>query len=63
MEDRRRVKRRELSAYVLYVSVGAEPRIISEVPARMIRIVVNYDLIARPVPVSNDGIVVGKTLQ
>jgi len=26
----------------------------------MIRIVVNYDLIARPVPVSNDGIVVGK---
>src|SRR4029077_8022531 len=57
MENHRSIK---LGSHVLYVSVGAEARIVGEVPARMIRVVVNHDLIARPVPVADDGVIVRK---
>src|SRR5215467_14600367 len=44
-----------LRSHVLYVRVRAQARIISEVPAGMVRVIVDHDLISRPVPIGDDG--------
>ena len=55
-------RRRRSVPQIFDVSVGAEPRVISEVPARMVRILVDHDLIASPVPVRHDVVVVRRNV-
>lgn len=47
-----------LRSQVFYVSVRAEARIVGEVPAGVVGVVVDYNLIAGPIPIGYDGVVV-----
>ena len=44
---------------VFDVSVGAESRVIGEIPPNMVRILVDHELIASPVPVRHDVVIEG----
>jgi hypothetical protein len=54
----RKVRELPLAAKILDVGVGAEPRVVTQVPAIMIRIFVDHNLIAGPVPVRDDVVIV-----
>lgn len=47
-----------LAAQVFDVGVSSQSRIVSQIPARMIGIFIDHDLIACPVPVGDDVVVV-----
>src|SRR5665647_3825073 len=49
---------RESISQVLDVSVRAEPRIVCQIPAGMVGVLVDHDLIAAPVPALDDGVIV-----
>jgi hypothetical protein len=55
---RRRAKLVLLGAEILHVGVGSEPRVIREIPAWMVWIVVNHDVVAVPQPIANVVIIV-----
>src|SRR5580692_311408 len=44
-----------LRSEVLHVNVGAQPRVVSEIPAVMVGVFVDHDLVAVPEPVSAQG--------
>jgi len=39
------------------VDVGAEPRVVGEVPAVVVGVVINYDLVGTPVPIVDESVV------
>jgi hypothetical protein len=47
-----------LAAEILHVDVGSEPRVIREVPAWVIWVVVQHDVVAVPQPIANVAIVI-----
>lgn len=44
-----------MSAHVLHVDVGSQPHVVGEIPALVIRVVIDYDLVAVPEPVVGIG--------
>ena len=49
---------RKSTSQILNVSVRAEPRVVYEIPANMVRVLVDHDLIASPVPPRDDVVIV-----
>lgn len=47
-----------LTSEIFDVSVGAEARVIREIPAVMIRVLIDHHLIATPIPFANDVVIV-----
>src|SRR5215469_11254866 len=47
----------QLSAQEQHVHVRPQPRVVGQVPSRMVRVFVNYDRVRSPDPVSNVRIV------
>ena len=43
---------------ILDVSVSAEPRVVCQIPAGVVRIFVDHHLVSRPVPARDDAVVV-----
>jgi hypothetical protein len=43
---------------ILHVDISSEPDVVGEIPAHVIRIVIDYDLIATLIPVSGVAIVI-----
>src|ERR1035441_59702 len=54
----RHSRSRSLPAQVFDVSVGAQPRVVGKIPANMVWVFVDHDLIASPVPAGDDVVIV-----
>jgi hypothetical protein len=51
---------RQLLAKILHVDVGSEADVIGEVPAFVVRVVIDYDLIGVPIPATGVAVIVGR---